>query len=65
MGFSDKVNNKAEDLSGKAKETAGDVTGDDQLKSEGKSDQLSAAVKDGVESVKDAASNIKDKLSGN
>ncbi|WP_439029292.1 CsbD family protein [Gordonia terrae] len=65
MGLSDKVSNKAEDLSGKAKETAGDVTGDDQLKSEGKGDQLSAAVKDGVESVKDAASNIKDKLSGN
>lgn len=64
MGFSDKVGNKAEDLSGKAKEAAGDVTGDDQLKSEGKGDQLSAAVKDGVESVKDAASNIKDKLTG-
>ena len=27
MGFSDKVGNKAEDLSGKAKEAAGDVTG--------------------------------------
>ena len=53
-----------EDAKGKAKEAAGDVTGDDQLKSEGKGDQLSAAVKDGVENVKDAASNIKDKLTG-
>ncbi|MCD2143988.1 CsbD family protein [Gordonia paraffinivorans] len=65
MGFSDKINNKTEDLTGKAKEAAGDVTGDDQLKNEGKGDQLSAAVKDGAEKVKDAASNIKDKLTGN
>ncbi|MBY4574004.1 CsbD family protein [Gordonia paraffinivorans] len=65
MGLRDKINNKAEDLTGKAKEAAGDVTGDDQLKNEGKGDQLSAAVKDGAEKVKDAASNIKDKLTGN
>ena len=33
-------------------DSAGDVTGDDQLKSEGKDDQLSAAVKDGAEDVR-------------
>ncbi|MHC3000778.1 CsbD family protein [Gordonia metallireducens] len=65
MGLNDKVSNKVEDLGGKAKEAAGDVTGDDQLKNEGKGDQLSAAVKDGAEKVKDAAENIKDKLTGN
>ncbi|GAB18939.1 hypothetical protein GOEFS_070_00230 [Gordonia effusa NBRC 100432] len=65
MGLDDKISNKAEDLGGKAKEAAGNVTGDDQLKGEGKGDQISSAVKDGVESVKDAAGKVKDKLTGN
>ena len=64
MGIDDKISNKTEDLAGKAKEAVGDATGDDELKNEGKGDQLSAALKDGVESVKDAAENIKDKLTG-
>lgn len=64
MGLDDKISNKAEDLGGKAKETVGNVTGDDQLKGEGKGDQISAAVKDGLEDVKDAAGKIKDKLTG-
>ena len=62
MGLDDKIGNKAEDLKGKAKETTGKATGDEQMEAEGKGDQASAAVKDGVEKVKDAASNIKDKL---
>ncbi|MFW0793086.1 CsbD family protein [Gordonia sp. CPCC 205515] len=65
MGLDDKISNKAEDLQGKAKEATGNVTGDDELKSEGKADQASSAVKDGVEKVKDAGSKIKDALSGN
>lgn len=64
MGLDDKISNKAEDLKGKGKEAAGNATGDDQLRAEGQSDQASSAVKDGVEKVKDAASNIKDKLTG-
>ncbi|KQU28016.1 CsbD family protein [Rhodococcus sp. BP-349] len=64
MGLDDKIGNKAEDLKGKGKEAAGDATGDQDLKAEGQGDQTSAAVKDGVEKVKDAASNIKDKLTG-
>ncbi len=64
MGLADKAQNAAEDLGGKAKEAAGGVTGDRDLANEGKADQLSSAVKDGVEKVKDAASNIKDKLQG-
>lgn len=65
MGLDDKLSNKAEDLGGKAKEAVGGVTGDDQLRGEGKGDQVSAAIKDGVESVKDAAGKVKDKLTGN
>lgn len=65
MGLDDKIGNKAEDLGGKAKEATGSVTGNKDLEAEGKGDQLSAAVKDGAEKVKDAASNIKDKLTGN
>ena len=49
MGLDDKISNKAEDLGGKAKEAAGSATGDDQLKNEGKGDQISSAIKDGVE----------------
>ena len=64
MGLDDKIANKAEDLKGKGKEAAGNATGDDQLRAEGQGDQASSAVKDGVEKVKDAASNIKDKLTG-
>lgn len=64
MGLDDKISNKAEDLGGKAKEAAGSATGNKDLENEGKGDQLSSAVKDGAEKVKDAASNIKDKLTG-
>ncbi|MEY9260434.1 uncharacterized protein YjbJ (UPF0337 family) [Brevibacterium epidermidis] len=48
MGVDDKFENKAEDLGGRAKETIGDVTGDDQLKAEGATDQLKAKAKEGL-----------------
>lgn len=63
MGVDDKFENKAEDLGGRAKETIGDVTGDDQLKAEGATDQLKAKTKDVGESVKDLGSSVKDKFS--
>lgn len=65
MSISDKFSNKAEELKGRAKETAGAATGDDDLKNEGKGDQASSAIKDGVEKVKDKANDIADKLTGN
>ena len=64
MGIDDKLSNRTEDFGGKAKEVTGDLTGNDELKGEGKADQLSAAVKDGVEDLEDAATNIKNKLTG-
>jgi len=60
MGLGDKISNKAEDLKGHAKEGTGKATGDDELRAEGKGDQASAGLKDGVEKLKDAGSDIKD-----
>ncbi|HJF75559.1 MAG TPA: CsbD family protein [Brevibacterium linens] len=63
MGVDDKFENNAEELGGRAKETIGDVTGDDQLKAEGATDQLKAKTKDVGESVKDLGSSVRDKFS--
>ncbi len=47
---------KSEDFGGRVKEATGTLTGDDDLKNEGKVDQASASVKD---KVGDAADGIK------
>lgn len=62
MGLDDKFSNKTEDAKGKVKETTGSATGNESLENEGKGDQASASVKEGVENVKDAAKNLKDGL---
>jgi uncharacterized protein YjbJ (UPF0337 family) len=54
MGADDKLSNKMDDLGGKAKEAAGNVTGDDSTKNEGKVDQAKSSLKDAAENVKDA-----------
>jgi uncharacterized protein YjbJ (UPF0337 family) len=58
MAMGDKIDNKAEELGGKAKEAAGNVTGDDELKAEGRGDQASSHVKQAGEKVKDAAKDV-------
>jgi len=50
--MSDDVRNK-EDAKGRVKEAAGSLTGDDQLKREGKVDRASGRAKDGVEKLTD------------
>lgn len=55
MGTEDKMQNAAEDWTGKAKEAVGNATGDEQMEAEGKMDQAKAAVKDKVEDAKDWA----------
>lgn len=60
MGLDDKISNKAEDLKGKVKEGTGKATNDQQMEGEGKADQASSSLKDGVENVKDAGKNVKD-----
>jgi uncharacterized protein YjbJ (UPF0337 family) len=54
MGLGDKIDNAAEKLGGKGKEAAGEATGDDSLKAEGKTDQAKADLKQAGEKVKDA-----------
>ncbi|MCW2737983.1 CsbD family protein [Nocardioides sp.] len=53
MGLDDKISNKGEELSGKAKEATGKATGDDELEAEGKGDQMGANLKQAGEKVKD------------
>jgi uncharacterized protein YjbJ (UPF0337 family) len=48
-----------DDLKGRAKEAAGDLTDDNSLKNEGKVDRASGSVKD---KVGDAADKVKDAL---
>jgi uncharacterized protein YjbJ (UPF0337 family) len=48
-----------DDLQGRAKEAAGDLTDDDSLKAEGKVDRAEGSVKDKADDVSDA---LKDKI---
>ena len=50
---------KMDDLKGRAKEAAGDLTGNQDLQREGKADQAGASVKDKVNKV---ANTVKDKI---
>lgn len=60
MGIEDKASNSFKDTKGKVKETTGIATDNEDLKNEGKADQVEASVKDSVEHLKDAAGNVKD-----
>lgn len=53
MSAADKIRNAAEDLGGKAKEAAGNVTNNEKLVAEGKTDQTKAGVKKIGEDIKD------------
>jgi uncharacterized protein YjbJ (UPF0337 family) len=53
MGMDDKIQNKSEELGGKAKEGIGKATDDEQLEAEGKTDQASSNVKQAGEKIKD------------
>lgn len=52
---------KTDETKGRIKEAAGSLTGDDDLKNEGKVDQASSSVKKKTEDAVDA---VKDKLTG-
>lgn len=47
-----------DDMKGRAKEAAGDLTDDDELKREGKTDRLADKAKGAVDSVKDKVSDV-------
>jgi uncharacterized protein YjbJ (UPF0337 family) len=59
MGTRDKVSNEAQNLIGKVEETVGMAVGNDDMRTEGKTDQRKAALKGVGEKVKDAASKLK------
>jgi uncharacterized protein YjbJ (UPF0337 family) len=56
----------ADDIKGRVKEAAGDLTDDEDLQREGKADQASGKAKEFVDDVKDkiddAIDSVKDKL---
>jgi uncharacterized protein YjbJ (UPF0337 family) len=54
MATEDKAANKAQEMKGKAKEVVGEATGDDDLKADGKADQVKGNLKQAREKVKDA-----------
>lgn len=53
MSTDDKFDAATDKLGGKAKEAAGNLTGNEQLEAEGKTDQIKGHLKDAVENVKD------------
>jgi uncharacterized protein YjbJ (UPF0337 family) len=54
MTSANKVNNSTQRATGKLKEVAGEVTGNDDLRTEGENDQTKANLKQAGEKVKDA-----------
>jgi uncharacterized protein YjbJ (UPF0337 family) len=54
MATDDKLRNKGEDLKGRAKETIGRATDDEELEAQGRADQTKSSLKDAGEKVKDA-----------
>jgi uncharacterized protein YjbJ (UPF0337 family) len=60
MSAKDKAANEAQNLKGKAKEAVGDMTDDESMQAEGKTDQASADLKQRGEQLKDAGKDVKD-----
>ena len=54
MGVDDKAKNKAQEVSGEAKERVGDATGDRSMQAEGTKDKVAGNLKQAGEKVKDA-----------
>jgi uncharacterized protein YjbJ (UPF0337 family) len=54
MGTDDKIEHKAEELGGKAKEKVGEATGDEELEAQGEADQTTGNLKQAADKVKDA-----------
>jgi uncharacterized protein YjbJ (UPF0337 family) len=54
MGFDDKAENKKDELAGKAKQKAGELTEDERLEAEGRGQKAKGNLKQAGEKVKDA-----------
>ena len=55
------MESKKDDLKGRVKEAAGDLTDDDEMKREGKTDRAAGSVKDKIERAKDKGEELVDK----
>lgn len=53
MADHDRIEGAAKNMGGKVKEAAGNVTGDEKLKAEGKADQVEGKVQNAVGGLKD------------
>ena len=51
-----------DDLKGRVKEAAGDLTDNDRLQREGKADQAAGKVKEAIDGVEDKATDVVDDL---
>lgn len=54
MSMDDKFSNKAEELKGRTKETAGRATDNPKLETEGKADRVKGTLKQAGEKIRDA-----------
>ncbi len=61
-GLGDKVKGKLSEVKGNAKETYGRETGNDEIAAEGKMDQAKGKGQGAMGEVKEAAHDVKDKL---
>ncbi|MBM0238884.1 CsbD family protein [Micromonospora sp. ATA32] len=60
MSFTDKARNKAEELTGAAKERIGDATDNERMRAEGASEQSEARARQAGAHVKYARRDVKD-----
>ena len=63
-GLGDKIQGKADEFGGNAKQAVGDVTGSDELKSEGATQEAAGKGEGFLGKVKDAAGNVGDSIKG-
>jgi len=60
MSTKDRASNRTQDAKGRIKEATGSITGNRDLKNEGKTDQAKAGMKNVGEDLKDAGHKVKD-----
>jgi uncharacterized protein YjbJ (UPF0337 family) len=60
----DRIDGKVDEVTGRGKSALGDLTGDEQMKSEGDADQASGKAKQGVADLKDKADDLVKKVTG-
>jgi uncharacterized protein YjbJ (UPF0337 family) len=65
MGNDDRLRHEAEDVKGKAKEKAGEVTGDEETREEGVTEQAKSKFKKAGDKIKEAGEDAKDAFKRN